>query len=90
MVPNFEFKCSQDFSAEHPLLSNLKSSLSNESEQKCHVCNDLSDKQTMIKNFEQQIKFEKKSLIQVPSIYTYNESTENEINVSENFLILHV
>ena len=80
-MPNFGFKCARDLAAEHSLLSNLKSSLSNESDHKCHVCSDLNDKQTLIKNFEQQIKFEKKSLIQVPSIYNYNEITEQEINV---------
>ncbi len=84
VYPGFEFVACQDLTRTHPLLSKLKST--SENSQGANVtnafCQELSDRKTILENFESQIKIEKKFLIEVPSIY---EETKLDSEKSEQY-----
>lgn len=76
----FKFKNDEDLSYKNPLIADLNTSSLRRPSGKRKYVPELSHKPTMVKNFEDQMKLEKKFLIEVPSIF--NERSNNQ-KVSE-------
>ena len=83
----FKFKNDEDLSHHNPLIADLNSSsLLRGVNTKKYQCAELNHKPTMVKNFEDQIKLEKKFLIEVPSIFN-DRSNEQKYSQQSKFYI---